>query len=537
MKYDESSYEARILALFSRFQSVQSVGFTPGSYKPGLDGMRHFGEVLSGGAAADGCCAPPWESYPCIHVAGTNGKGSVASMLASALASGGRRVGLYTSPHLLDFRERMKVVTADGWTMPSKEWVWDFLERYGRYFGEEAPSAVALEGRNTRGWSLKIVDFPGTHGSVAGGPSPEGDGGVSPKGELPTGGAAAAPHLSFFEITTGMAFKWFEEQGVDAAVIEAGLGGRLDSTNVITPALSVITSIGLDHCAILGSTRAAIAGEKAGIFKAGVPALVWGHDDETDSVFREASEQVGCPLYFADDILAASSTAKDSPLHPDNILPKMDLQGPCQRINVRTVLAALEILASPVNREAICRTAARTGLRGRWERVMRGGTEFIFDIGHNPAALAINFARLDELRRPIEHTEGQDAGQLAERPLSIVYGIMADKDLDAIAPLMPAGATYWLVAPDSPRALPAADLRRRLQALRPDLDCRIAGNGSVALALKTLIHSELSNSFYPENGTEGINQTPDNQQLSRQAPIVYVGGSTFVVSEALELFE
>ena len=120
MKYDESSYEARILALFSRFQSVQSVGFTPGSYKPGLDGMRHFGEVLSGRAAADGCCAPPWESYPCIHVAGTNGKGSVASMLTSALASGGRRVGLYTSPHLLDFRERMKVVTADGWTMPSK---------------------------------------------------------------------------------------------------------------------------------------------------------------------------------------------------------------------------------------------------------------------------------------------------------------------------------------------------------------------------------------------------------------------------------
>ncbi|MBO4595017.1 MAG: hypothetical protein J5632_00180 [Bacteroidales bacterium] len=522
MKYDESSYEARILALFSRFQSVQSVGFTPGAYKPGLDGMRHFGEVLSGRAAADGCCAPPWESYPCIHVAGTNGKGSVASMLASALASGGRRVGLYTSPHLLDFRERMKVVTADGWTMPSKEWVWDFLERYEKSFDAEAAARPV-------GSSPFGLTPPST--SVDGPPATE------PRVLRPSRTTAASAGLTFFEITTGMAFKWFEEQGVDAAVIEAGLGGRLDSTNVITPALSVITSIGLDHCAILGSTRAAIAGEKAGIFKPGVPALVWGHDDETDSVFREASEQVGCPLYFADDILAASSTAKDSPLHPDNILPKMDLQGPCQRINVRTVLAALEILASPVNREAICRTAERTGLRGRWERVVRGGTEFIFDIGHNPAALAINFARLDELRRPIGHAKGQDAGQLAERPLNIVYGIMADKDLDAIAPLMPAGATYWLVAPDSPRSLPAADLRRRLQALRPDLDCRIAGNGSVALALKTLIHSKLSNSFYPENGTEEINQTPDNQQLSRQAPIVYVGGSTFVVSEALKCFE
>ena len=510
MQYDESSYERRILGLFSRFQSVQSVGFTSGSYKPGLDGMRSFGQVLGGGAAAyDGCARPPWEAYPCIHIAGTNGKGSVASMLASALAAGGRRVGLYTSPHLLDFRERMKVVTADGWTMPSKQWVWDFLERYEESFGA----------------------------------------------------------LTFFEITTGMAFKWFEEQGVDAAVIEAGLGGRLDSTNVITPALSVITSIGLDHCAILGSTRAAIAGEKAGIFKPGVPALVWGHDAETDPVFMQAAERVGCPLYFADDILAGSSIAKDSPLRPDNILPLMDLRGPCQRINLRTVMAALEILAPSMKSgifmdgggkngspsiktgknmdveaekrvaRAICRTAERTGLRGRWERIMRGGTEFIFDIGHNPAALAINFARLDELRHSIEHAEGQDAGQLVERPLSIVYGIMADKDLDAIAPLMPSGATYLLVAPDSPRALPAAELLRRLQALRPDLDCRIAGDGSVRVALKSLISNDLSTSFYPENGTEGIHQTPDNQKLSRHAPIVYVGGSTFVVSEALKCFE
>ncbi|MBO4427163.1 MAG: bifunctional folylpolyglutamate synthase/dihydrofolate synthase [Bacteroidales bacterium] len=464
MKYDETAYDERISRLFSRFQSVQNVGFGPDSYKPGLDGMRRFGDMLG----------TPWGAYLTIHVAGTNGKGSVASMLASAIAWDGRKVGLYTSPHLLDFRERMKVVTNDGWTMPDKQWVWDFLEKYEKDFG----------------------------------------------------------NLSFFEITTGMAFKWFEEQGVQVAVIEAGLGGRLDSTNVITPMLSIITSIGLDHCAILGNTRAAIAKEKAGIFKSGAPALVWGHDAETDKVFGEAAWQAGSPLFYADDILPKGM--------PDGILSQMDLRGPCQAANLRTVYAAMSIMSKSSwwfsgdsMGEAILHAAARTGLRGRWERIVRDGTEFIFDIGHNPAALALNFARLEELRR------GKDAagGQGAERPLSIVYGIMADKDLDAIAPLMPAGAKYLLVAPDSPRSLPAAELLRRLQALRPDLDCAIVGDGSVALALKTLLHSDLSNSFCPENGVEGIGQLPENQQVGRQPSIVYVGGSTFVVSEALACFE
>ena len=193
-KFDETEYSALLERIFAITPSVQTAGFTSGSYKPGLEGMQAFDERLG----------HPWKQYRCIHVAGTNGKGSVASMLAAALSAGGAKVGLYTSPHLVDFRERMKVISDNGWCMPAKEEVWDFFQSF---------------------------DIQG---------------------------------LSFFEITTGLAFLWFARQRVDWAVIETGLGGRLDSTNIITPELSVITSIGLDHCALLGSTRSAIAGEKAG---------------------------------------------------------------------------------------------------------------------------------------------------------------------------------------------------------------------------------------------------------------------------------
>ena len=258
-KFDENAYSALLERIYSITPSVQNVGFSSDAYKPGLEGMQAFGERLG----------RPWEKYRCIHVAGTNGKGSVASMLAAAIAGGSApapvaaaqgaalrrpaptKVGLYTSPHLVDFRERMKVVTAGGWTMPSKEEVWEFFQTY-------------------------LCDSAG---------------------ELDT------HSLSFFEMTTGLAFWWFARQGVDWAVIEAGLGGRLDSTNIISPELSVVTSIGLDHCALLGSTRGAIAYEKAGIFKPGVPALVASEDAETAPVFREAAARVDAPLYFADSII------------------------------------------------------------------------------------------------------------------------------------------------------------------------------------------------------------------------------------------
>ena len=201
----DKAYNDKLEAIFTRFPSVQKVPFGD-AYKPGLDHMIRFAALLG----------DPQGNFRTIHVAGTNGKGSVANMLASALSSAGLKVVLYTSPHILDFRERMRIL--DPPSLVPKEYVYDFLCRYEKDMDE--------------------LD------------------------------------LSFFEITTGLAFKWFSDEKVDVAVIETGLGGRLDSTNIIKPDLSVITSIALDHCALLGDTLEEIAGEKAGIFKQGVPALV-----------------------------------------------------------------------------------------------------------------------------------------------------------------------------------------------------------------------------------------------------------------------
>ncbi len=408
MNFTKESYDALLAALYARHPSVQSSGFTAGAYKPGLAGMQQF----------DAALGHPSRQFRSVHVAGTNGKGSVSSMLASALAAAGLRVGLYTSPHLIDFRERIKIVEDGGWSMIPREEVFGFLTEH---------------------------DLGG---------------------------------LSFFEITTGLAFWWFARQQVDIAVIEVGLGGRLDSTNILTPELSVVTSIGLDHCALLGSTRGAIAGEKAGIFKPGVPALCGQRDEETAPVFEARASVVPCPLFYAEDF--------------DAELFGTDLTGPYQDANLRTALAALELLGVPASRDALARTAARTGLRGRWERLC-DDPEVICDIGHNPPALEINFRRLRE----------------SGRPLLIVYGIMADKDLDAIRPMMPPEAQYFLVAPRGERALPAETLGARLEGLRRTV-C-----GSV------------------ENG---VRQALD---AAKEAPgcILYIGGSNFVVAEAIEWFE
>ncbi len=440
-------YDALVAQLFERHRSVQTAGFSGDAYKPGLEAMEAYAAFLG----------HPERRFRSIHVAGTNGKGSVCSMLAAALAglpagSAGRglRAGLYTSPHLLDFRERMKIIespASTGFREIPREAVQEFLENYDR------------EG------------------------------------------------LTFFEVTTGMAFRWFADEQVDVAVIETGLGGRLDSTNIITPELSVITSIGLDHCALLGNTRAEIAAEKAGIFKPGVPALVWGRDPETQPVFEASAERIGAPLYFAEDFEIPE-------------MPELDLSGPCQDLNFRTVCAALEILstcrqtqsadnqrlpsiACPQNTAGISRkwltdnvltllsNAGRiTGFMGRWQ-ILRQQPLTICDIGHNPPALKENFARLASLRKP----------------LLVVYGVMADKDVDSISHLLPADAKYFLVAPDTPRAMSAQDLALKLK----NLDCTVSG--TVAQGVR------------------------DAMEQARADSIVYIGGSTYVVSEALKCFE
>ena len=408
MNYTEEHYDRLVEDLFSRHPSVQGSGFTPGAYKPGLSAMREL----------DASLGHPSQQLRTIHVAGTNGKGSVCSMLAAALSATGLRVGLYTSPHLVDFRERIKLVERDGWSTIPRDDVFRFLD-----------------GRDLDGYS-------------------------------------------FFEITTGLAFRWFADRQVDVAVIETGLGGRLDSTNILTPELSVITSIGLDHCALLGDTRAKIAAEKAGIFKPGVPALVAARDAETAPVFEARAAAAPCPLFWAEDFEEETFDT--------------DLTGPCQAANLHTALAALELLGVPADREALASTADRTGLRARWERLC-ADPEVICDIGHNPPALEINFRRLTQ----------------CGRPLFIVYGIMADKDLDAIRPLMPPDAHYFLVAPRGERALPVEALAARMEGLR----CTVCGSVE-----------------------EGVRQALDAASRTPDC-ILYIGGSTFVVAEAVGLFD
>ena len=452
MEFSESRYGALLEEIFQRFPSVQKTDFAT-AYKPGLAGMEAFCEALG----------HPERAFKSIHVAGTNGKGSVSSLLASALAGVGIRTGLYTSPHLVDFRERARIVAGDSFELIPKDYVFDFLTTWKPYFVEH--------------------------------------------------------DLSFFEITTGLAFKWFADAGVDAAVIEAGLGGRLDSTNVLTPELALVTTIGLDHCALLGNTLEAIAGEKAGIFKPGVPALVGESNPETDPVFDDKAWML-CPLTFADKVRPSLWHRRQ------DILKKMDLQADVQEKNLRTVLAAVDILKQIPGFKALAdtegildglvRAARRTGFRGRWERLSE--LPFVIcDIGHNPQALQYNF---NQLRRYVE--EGRCSS------LIIVYGIMADKDLDGILPLMPADATYIFTAPQTTRALPANELLKRYTAFqggRPSLRTYAADSVRQAVQMALQLAQTLSQ------------QTNRSASASKPVPpLVFIGGSAFVVAEALPLF-
>ena len=439
MEFTEEGYKALLEEIFLRFPSVQSQGFN-GAYKPGLAAMEAFDEALG----------HPSRAFRSIHVAGTNGKGTVCNLLASALSAAGLKTGLYTSPHIVDFRERARI--APGGDAPAtlipREYVYSFLT----------------------GWMPWITEHS----------------------------------LSFFEITTGLAFKWFADEGVDVAVIETGLGGRLDSTNILTPELCIVTTVDYDHCALLGDSLEAIAGEKAGIFKSGVPALVGESREETDPVFAEKSWMC-CPLYFAGKMTPSLWYRRRE------ILAAMDLQGPCREENLRTVLCAVDLLkaqsAFAALRDAsavisgITGAARRMDFHGRWER-LSVSPQVLCDIGHNSQAIRGLSARLEQLRE-----EGVfDA-------LIIVYGVMADKDLDAILPLLPADATYILTAPATPRALGADELYARFTSWRGSTQ-RCYASASVREAVN--MATTLARNF--------------------EKPLIFIGGSTFVVSEASVMF-
>ena len=436
--FSEDSYKRKLESIFTRYPSVQKVPFGD-AYKPGLDNIRKFTSLLG----------DPQCQYRTIHVAGTNGKGSVASMLASVLSSAGLKVGLYTSPHIEDFRERARILQPVS--LVSKEYVFDFLCRYEK--------------------DMDNLD------------------------------------LSFFEITTGLAFKWFADEKVDVAVIEVGLGGRLDSTNIITPDLSVITSIAFDHCALLGNTLEEIASEKAGIFKPGIPALVGEYLPETRPVFEKKAGEVVCNLFFAQDMVPSLWN------HSEKLLGAMDLRGKYQSKNLRTVLAAVDILKDnpfycglgndDTVEDAIIHAAERTGFHGRWEK-LSSDPLVIADIGHNPAALKENFSQLEEMMSTGEYST-----------LIIVYAVMADKDLDGIMPLMPTCATYIFTNPKTRRALPGEDLTAAYR-----LYCSTSGRPADRILSAPSVEEALKLAF----------------DLAKEGkPLIYLGGSTYLVSEAVEV--
>ena len=466
-------YERIMKELFTRHPSFQAVGKE--AYHPGLEGMQ----------VMDGLMGHPHRQYKCIHVAGTNGKGSVCHMLAAALAAQGFKVGLYTSPHLLDFRERMRVISLEG--------------------GTSAGAGAAAFRLIDKEAALEFCDkWQGDYDRLG---------------------------LSFFEITTLMAFDWFARCGVDYAVIETGLGGRLDSTNIIRPELSVITSIGLDHCDILGNTLAEIAFEKAGIIKPRVPVVIGEGGPEINPVFEKKvlytnlsepcfggdRKQIMSLLHYAEK--EPTPNINDDPSEKpedafERLLGEMDLPGVYQRTNLRTVLCALRVLAENEGKtrsdgsascpvlltkplqEALLHAAALTGLRGRWERLQES-PEVICDIGHNAHGLRQNCATLQaEL----------DKG----RRVWIIYGSVSDKDVAAAVALLPAGADLMLTAADNPRALRPEKIRALLPSAPGFRSVRIAP--TVAEAVDTV--------------------------LSDAAPedLIYIGGSSYLVAEALKKF-
>lgn len=421
--------------LFSQLPMFSRIGAA--AYKPGLDTSLRLDEFFG----------HPHRNFKSIHVAGTNGKGSVSHSIASILQAHGYRTGLYTSPHLVDFRERMRV----NCEMIPKKDVIDF----------------------TRRW--RECGYDG--------------------------------HPSFFELTMMMAFDWFSRMKVDYAVIEVGMGGRLDSTNIITPRACVITNISPDHTQFLGSTLPEIASEKAGIIKPGIPVVIGEAEGDVRAVFEAKAAQTGAPAIFASDnpLLLNAEEKEDcsgwrcstsSGLHFT-----VPLAGDYQKRNINTVLAAvammrnagIDIEDSDIEKGMSTVTEA-TGLRGRWTVISQSPLT-IADTGHNEAGLGYNMSQLERLRKRRNNSK-----------LRFVIGFVADKAIDKIIALLPKDAVYYVTNAAIPRALKAEELVVKMR-----------GSG-------------LEANVYPDPKTAAQNAIAD----ASEDDIVYIGGSTFIVADYLK---
>jgi dihydrofolate synthase / folylpolyglutamate synthase len=427
------TYAETLDYLFTQIPVFQREGSS--AYKPGLENI----ELL------DEWCGNPHRKYPCIHVGGTNGKGSVSHLMASILQENGYKTGLYTSPHLKDFRERIRV---SGQTIP-KERVIDFVSNYRNTLSEN----------------------------------------ISP---------------SFFELTTEMAFTWFAEEGVDIAVIEVGLGGRLDSTNIIQPVVSVITNISFDHIALLGDTLEKIAYEKAGIIKKDTPVVIGKADGAVKEVFERRAAEFSAPIHQADNEfrIELDKSLKGRILDVCEGSIKLYNGIPCalsgfyQKENAATVLSLVECLRDRHWNirdnsvyQGFANVISNTGLRGRWETLSEH-PHVICDTGHNEAGIRY----VTEQLRQTPHEN-----------LHMIIGMVNDKDVNSVLKLMPKDAVYYFTKAGIPRALPEHEL--------------------AALAGKYGLHGET----YPtvSSAMEAA------KKKCRPNDLIFVGGSTFIVAEAI----
>ena len=404
------NYEQTLDYLFSQLPMYQRVGES--AYKVDLSNTHLLCKVLGN----------PEHQFKSIHIAGTNGKGSTSHMLASVMQEAGFKVGLYTSPHLRDFRERIKI----NGKMITEDEVISFVEEYKCKFEEI--------------------------------------------------------NLSFFEWTVGLAFDYFSDQKVDIAVVETGLGGRLDSTNVIKPEMSIITNIGIDHTQFLGGTLELIATEKAGIIKTKTPIIIGETQEEIKTVFNQKAKELGAPIYYADS---------------GNFQPyQTDLKGNYQQKNLQTCLSAIQILKEQGwkilekdIKNGLINVVKNTDLLGRWQ-VLGESPLIICDTGHNKEGV------------------NEIVAQLAETPhkdLHVVLGAVNDKSIDNILGILPKEAKYYFCQADIPRALDVNELFKIAQE-------------------KKLIGNKYSSVL---DALDSAKKTASIEDL------IFIGGSTFVVAEVL----
>lgn len=404
------TYRETLEFLFSQLPMFQRTGGA--AYKADLSNTVALCKMIGN----------PEKKLRYVHVAGTNGKGSTSHMIASVLQEAGFSTGLYTSPHLKDFRERIRI---DGETI-SEDAVVAFVEQYKDEWKSIQPS--------------------------------------------------------FFEITVAMAFWYFEKEKVDIVVLETGMGGRLDSTNVVTPEVSVITSIGMDHMQFLGNTIEAIAGEKAGIIKPLKPTVIGDLPKRAEEVMQRTAAERRSKLYYSEDLQGA--------------VPPISIKGPFQKKNAKTAITALMVLREKGYaiedehiRDGLMHVVENTGLKGRWQ-VLSEQPMTITDCGHNEEAIRVIIDALDEVASDVKH---------------FVLGFSGDKDLKPILEMFPKDASYYFVAADIPRALPADELKE--------------------------IASEfgLKGESYPSvrKGYEAA------RLYAQKTDLIYIGGSVFVVAEVV----